>query len=114
MVPENPAIFQAESLDEFLKIAFDVKHVARAQNLPYFQVGSSGKCLSYGAKILVAGNDASFNSFVQEYVRSMLALKDVENADLKKNTQVFLLPSGFNSISAFIAAREPLYRQNVF
>mgnify|MGYP000924369371 CR=1 FL=1 len=28
--------------------------------------------------------------------------------------QVFVVPSGFNSLATFLAAREPLYRQNVF
>ena len=51
---------------------------------------------------------------MQEYVQSALALEDTKNTSLKNNMQVYLLPTGFNSIANFIATREPLYRQNIF
>ena len=69
---------------------------------------------SYGAKVLVAGNDTTMYHFVQDYVRSALSLTETKNNLMKRNTQVYLLPSGSNSIANFLATREPLYRQNVF
>ena len=37
-----------------------------------------------------------------------------QNSDLQRKSQVYLIPSGYNSLAHFIATREPLYRQNVF
>ena len=48
-------IYQANDLDQFLKVAFDV------QNEPKFRANASSRPLSYGAKIIVAGNDITLN-----------------------------------------------------
>ena len=34
--------------------------------------------------------------------------------ELRQKIEIYLLPSGFNSLSAYIAANDPLYRQSVF
>lgn len=64
--------------------------------------------------MLVIGNDITFKNFVQDYTRIAIELTDIKNSELIDNAQVFLIPSGFNSLAHFIATREPLYRQNVF
>ena len=61
-------IIQANTLDEFLRIAYDVRTVTRQaeerKSDYYFNLKPQDKTLSYGAKILVAGNDATMNNFV--------------------------------------------------
>ena len=69
---------------------------------------------NHGAKVLVAGNDISMASFVQEYTKTALDLLATKNTDFKRDMRVYIVPYQFNSISAFLASREPLYRQNVF
>ena len=64
--------------------------------------------------MLVIGNDHTFNSFVQEYAASATALTRTQNADFSRKSQVYLIPSGCNTLAHFIASREPMYRQNVF
>jgi len=77
-------------------------------------VGSNDPCESFGAKMLVVGNDATFNHFVQDYVNTAMTLNQTANEGLQRKVQVFLIPSGYNSLAHFIATREPLYRQNIF
>jgi len=70
---------------------------------------------SYGAKLLVAGNDRTLNNFLQEYVNTVLKdLGRVMNINLRKTLSVYVLPSGNNTLCQYIAERDPLYRQNVF
>ena len=101
-----------------MRISFDIRRFKARSSEPsdatHFDLGPSDNTLSYGAKILVAGNDTTMHNFVQEYVKSTLALTETKNTHIKRNTEVYLIPSGFNSISSFIASRDPLYRQNVF
>ena len=63
----------------------------------------------FGSKMLLAGDDKTVHNFLQEYVSSLLKLESAKNLTLRKNTQVYLVPSGQNSLSSYIAAREPLY-----
>ncbi len=100
----------------FLKIAFDIKNLRQANDpdQSYFKLTQKEKLECYGAKLLVAGNDITFHNFVQDYVQSVLNLKDTKNQDLSELMSVYLLPNSFNSIASFIASREPLYRQNVY
>ena len=69
---------------------------------------------SFGAKFLVAGTDRTLNNFLMEYVPQVLNLTTVKNMHLRKNINIFLIPSGQNTLCNYIAARDPLYRQNVF
>ena len=64
----TPAVYQANSLDDFLKIAFDVKQLQRDDGEYHFNLPENQRILSYGAKVLVAGNDSTMYQFVQEYV----------------------------------------------
>ena len=70
---------------------------------------------SYGAKLLVAGNDRTLNNFLQEYVGTIMGdLSRVMNINLRKTLSVYVLPSGNNTLCQYLAERDPLYRQNVF
>lgn len=70
---------------------------------------------SYGAKLLVAGNDRTLNNFLQEYVGTIMGdLGRVMNINLRKTLSVYVLPSGNNTLCQYLAERDPLYRQNVF
>ena len=73
-------IFQAKDLDEFLKIAYDVKSHSS------FGLKETDRVLSYGAKILVVGNDISMHNFVQEYCKSALSLSKTKNTLLRRST----------------------------
>lgn len=66
------------------------------------------------AKFLVAEGDEGLNRFVQEYANSIMALPAEHVADIKKKVAVYLLPSGFNSLSSYLATHDKLYRQQVF
>ena len=48
----------------------------------------------FGSKMLLAGDDQTVNNFLQEYVSVLLKLESVKNLTLRKNTQVYLVPSG--------------------
>ena len=64
-VAKVPPFFrQAETVKEFLKIAFE------RDNLPLlrFEENQKVKIDSYGAKFLLAGTDRTVNNFLQEYV----------------------------------------------
>ena len=63
----------------------------------------------FGSKMLLAGDDQTVHNFLQEYVSVLLKLESVKNLTLRKNTQVYLVPSGQNTLSSYLAAREPLY-----
>lgn len=105
---EVQPIYQAKDLDEFLKIAYDVKSISS------FGLKETDRAYSFGAKVLVAGNDISLHNFVQEYCKRVLQFTKTKNTLLKRSMQVYLIPNGFNSLANFIATREPVYRQNVF
>ena len=62
---------------------------------------------------MLAGTDATVFNFLQEYVPSLLGL-DTSNLHFRKNIQIYLTPSEQNTLCSYIAAREPLYRNNVF
>ena len=98
-------------MKEFLKIAFD------RDNLQLLGYGANVRVNqpSYGAKLLVAGNDRTLNNFLQEYVGTVMNdLGRVMNINLRKTLSVYVLPSGNNTLCQYIAERDPLYRQNVF
>ena len=99
-----------------MQIAYDIARLP-AREAParanHFNVGSD-QTLGYGSKVLVAGNDTTLHSFVQEYTRAAISLTDTKNNHFKRQSQVYLIPPGYNSIANFLASREPLYRQNVF
>jgi hypothetical protein len=63
---------------------------------------------------LIAEDDIGQQKFLQDYVNSMLSFKHAGNHELRQKVEIYLLPSGHNSLSEYIAAHEPLYRQNVF
>ena len=62
-----------------------MKQVKRDDGLNHFNIPDNQRILSYGAKVLVAGNDSTMYEFVQEYVQSALSLEDTKNTNLKKN-----------------------------
>ena len=65
----------------------------------------------HGAKILIPGNDKTVQNFLREYVRICIKdLQPLKNNILEKNVQIYMLPFSQNSISQYLAAREPLYR----
>ena len=79
---EGKMIDQARNLDEFMKIAFDIRNLKESGEEAkgsHFNLSSFDKTLSFGAKILVVGNDTTMNNFVQEYVRSAMSLIETKN-----------------------------------
>ena len=100
-----------------MQIAYDIANLPTRENPArgnHFNVSDGDQTISYGSKILVAGNDVTMHSFVQEYAKTAVSLTDTKNNFFKRHSQVYLIPSGFNSIANFLASREPLYRQNIF
>ena len=82
-------------MKEFLKIAFD------RDNLQLLGYGANVRVNqpSYGAKLLVAGNDRTLNNFLQEYVGTVMNdLGRVMNINLRKTLSVYVLPSGNNTL----------------
>lgn len=113
---ERAPVFQASSLAEFMQIAFDIRRLPSKEDAAshYFSISSQEHTSSFGAKILVAGNDITMSNFVQEYARTATSFTETKNTHFKRSCQVYLLPTGYNSVSSFLASREPLYRQNIF
>ena len=92
---QEPSFYQAQTVKEFLKIAFD------RDNLQLLGYGANARVNqpSYGAKLLVAGNDRTLNNFLQEYVNTVLKdLGRVMNINLRKTLSVYVLPSGNNTL----------------
>ena len=107
--PHN--FYQANTIGNFLKIAY------KRDSLDMLKLNDAVELSNlncYGAKFLVAGTDATVFKFLQEYVNGLLDLKDVKSLNIRKYTQVFLVPNDHNTICSYIANRDPLYRQNIF
>ena len=99
---------EPKSLSVFLKAAF--------MNYDEEDITVKDDKEIYGAKILLPGNDQTVHNFLQEYAETCLMdLKSLKNSHLKRNIQIYMIPHehDYNSICQYIAAREPLYRQNV-
>ena len=86
---DNMGFFQARNLDDFLKIGFERKRLQMG-NFEFNDVEVG----CFGSKMLLAGDDQTVNNFLQEYVSVLLKLESVKNLTLRKNTQVYLVPSG--------------------
>ena len=70
---------------------------------------------SIGSKILLAGDDTTVHNFLQEYVGAVMNdLGNVKNIHLRRNLNVYAIPSGQNTLCQYLAERDPIYRQNVF
>ena len=94
-----------------MKIAFDREDLA----LLGYPAKEPVKVPSFGAKVLVAGNDRTLNNFLQEYVEAVMKdMGNVKNIHLRKNLNVYAIPSGQNTLCQYLAERDPIYRQNVF
>ena len=92
------------NITDFLNVGFERKSL-RLGNFEFSDVDVS----ALGSKILLVGSDQTVHNFLQEYVLAMQNLVSVKNTVLKRNTQVFLVPGGQNSLCNYLAAREPLY-----
>ena len=100
-VPEendNLGFFQATNVTEFLKVGYERKNL-RLGNFEFNDVDVN----AYGSKILLAGSDQTVHNFLQEYVPAMQSLVSVKNSILKRNTQVFLVPGGQNTLCNYLA-----------
>jgi len=105
------AFHQARSIGEFLSIAFKRD---KLEVLDFYEEGELSKVDKYGAKFLLAGTDVTVFNFLQDYVPALLGLDTVKNMHLKKGIEIYLVPSEQNTLCSYLAARDPLYRQNVF
>jgi hypothetical protein len=69
----------------------------------------SKETLKVDQPILVAENDAGMHGFLQDYVKAVTSLGSLD--EVKNRSAIYLLPSGFNSISSYLAVHDRLYRQ---
>ena len=97
------AMIDKEPLKEYLEKAY--------KNQTY---GPTNIDEAYGTtRVLLPGNDISVNDFVKEYAEFCLGMSDYNFSIMQQSMKVYLLPYQSNSLVNWLAAREPLYRQNV-